>query len=145
MFDLELNRKWIAILGGIILVVLGLKYLLRPNVSVAPNDKLSNGNTLSLLSAGFLVNFVNPFVFIVWITLTVHARSQYPRYGDQWLFLTAVLLGIFTGDLLKSLFAHRIGRLLATDALKRVYSVIGVALLIFSIRVFLFAFEGLFE
>lgn len=138
--DLEMNRRWVAIAAAIVLIALGLKYILAPNVQVANKGKV-NGSNVGLLSAGFLVNFVNPFVFIVWITLSAHAYAQYELIAEQWTFVVGVLAGIFTGDLLKALFAERIGKLLAPAVLLRVYKFIGIALLLFSIRALLYAFE----
>jgi threonine/homoserine/homoserine lactone efflux protein len=86
-----------------------------------------------------LVNFVNPFVFLVWISVIGLARGKYGAGQELWIFLGAALLGILTTDTLKVIFADKIKPLIQPKFLLRAYQVIGIVLIGFGIRLVWFA------
>lgn len=139
-FKNEENQFYLAVGGSVILFGLGLKYLLKPNVNVDAELKLHAGHYTAYFTKGFLVNFVNPFVFLVWISVIGLAQGKYGSGQDLWLFLGASLLGILTTDTLKVVFADKIKKLIQPKFLIRAYQVIGVVLLGFGVRLLWFAF-----
>ena len=128
------NQIWLAIGGMAILLGLGLKYIIKPSIDVDKMVKLSAGDYSKHFAKGFLVNFVNPFVFLVWIGVIGFAQAEYGKSEDLYGFLTASLFGILTTDSLKVVFAHRVKRLLQPKILTRLYRVIGGLLIIFAGR-----------
>jgi threonine/homoserine/homoserine lactone efflux protein len=127
------NMWYIGVVGGLIVIGLGLKFALRPKVNMNDVKKLKPGNYLSFYSQGFLVNFINPFLFAVWLFVMAGAASSYPAVGDYWMFLVGVLLGIPTQDASKVLLAHRIKYLLNNTWLTWIYRVVGITLIVFGI------------
>jgi threonine/homoserine/homoserine lactone efflux protein len=134
------NQFYLAVGGSIILFALGLKYLLKPNMNVDEQVKLHAGHYTAYFTKGFLVNFVNPFVFLVWISVIGLAQGKYGAGQELWVFLGAVLLGILTTDTLKVVFADRIKKLIQPNFLLRAYQVIGIVLVGFGVRLIWFAF-----
>lgn len=133
------NQFWLAIAGSIILFGLGLKYLIKPSLkSVEISDTLGAHHYTYFFAKGFVVNFVNPFVFLVWIGVIGYSRLKYGLTHDLFFFLAAALLGILTTDSLKVIFAHRLKALIRTDYLVHVYRVIGIVLIGFGIRMLWF-------
>ncbi len=139
LFRQSVKDEWIALASGIILVVLGVIYIVRPELNMDENVRLGRKNALGLMTSGFLVNFVNPFVFVIWIGFSLHASSAYGPGDDEWIFLGAILLGIFISDLTKALFAPKLRTLLSPVALKKVYRLIGIGMVLFSVRMFIHA------
>lgn len=133
------NQLGLAIAGCIVLFGLGLKYLLKPSVNIESGDLPNAARYTTFFAKGFVVNFVNPFVFLVWIGVIGVARAEYGVTLNLFLFLLAVLLGIFTTDALKVVFAHRLKPFIRPDYLKHVYRVIGIALIAFGIRMMWYA------
>lgn len=133
------NQFYLALGGSAILFGLGVKYLLRPNVNVDGQVKLHAGHYSMYFTKGFLVNFVNPFVFLVWISVIGLAQGKYGSGSDLWVFLTAALLAILTTDSLKVVFADRFKKFLQPQFLTRAYQVIGVVLIGFGVRLLWFA------
>lgn len=125
------NMWYIGIIGGIIVIILGFKFLFRPQVSMGDVKKLKPGNYFGFWSQGFFVNFVNPFLFAVWLLLMAGATSSYPETGDYHWFLLGVLLGIPTQDASKVLLANRIKYLLSNNWLKWIYRAVGIIMVIF--------------
>lgn len=133
------NQFYLAVGGSIILFGLGLKYLLKPNVNVDEQVKLHAGHYTAYFTKGFLVNFVNPFVFLVWISVIGLGQGKYGAGEDLWIFLGASLLGILTTDSLKVIFADKIKPLIQPKFLLRAYQVIGIVLIGFGVRLVWFA------
>ena len=133
-FENAQHQSLMALAGSAILIGLGIKYALNPSIESKPAPR---NNTLSILNhfiKGFLVNFVNPFVFVVWIGVIAFATTKYQLPPDRMYFLAGVLLMILTLDTLKALFAHRIKGFFKPDLLRWVYRAIGVGLIGFGIR-----------
>ena len=140
-FQDVLNQRIIAVAAGMILLLLGLKYVFRPNLDTSENIKIGTKSILGVFSAGFLVNFVNPFVFTVWIGLTIHTSESYASTRSQWLFMLGALVAIFMGDVLKAAFAPKLKAFLNERSLIKLYRVIGLFFIGFSIRAFLFSLQ----
>lgn len=142
-FKAEENQYWLGILGSIILVIMGLKFLIFPETKqqdpdCEPIKKITKTKYLSFFTQGFLINFINPFVFVVWIGLIGYAQSQYGYNTNLFLFLGATLLGIFAADLTKVYFAQKIKRFMTPIFLKRLYRIFGIILIIFGLRTILY-------
>lgn len=147
IFTLGLNKvgaspevmNWSAGIGAIILTVLGLKYIFKPNLTTQAKLPKSINIAGSFLN-GFLVNFVNPFVFVVWAGVYIYTKEKYPSEMDQYISLSGVLLGILSTDLAKVFLADKIRPLLKPTILMVTFKVIGLVLLIFAVRLLLYLF-----
>lgn len=140
LVEVWVTGPWMAVAGGGLLVCLGVRYIIRPSTVIDRSVRISSKDLGKLFASGFLVNFVNPFVFVVWIGLTVHAINVHGQGNGERLFLLGVLSGILLTDLAKAVLAQRLRPLLTSTVLERVHLIIGLALLLFSIRVFIHAF-----
>lgn len=140
------NQFWIGIIGSLILLGLGIKFLIKPETKTKSPEspipqKISKTNYVSYLVQGFLINFINPFVFIIWIGIIGYAETEYDYGKDMLAFFTAVLLGIFSTDLLKAYFAHKIKKFLTKRFMRNISRVFGVILIVFGVRVLLYVFR----
>ena len=139
-FENPLNQHWLAIAGSVILFGIGLKYLIKPDVNVDKDLKLKAGDYTAYFIKGFLVNFVNPFVFLVWIAVIGTGQERHGTGEDLWIFLGASLLAIILVDSTKVVFAHKIKELIQPKFLLKAYQVIGVVMVGFGVRLLWFAF-----
>lgn len=131
-------QTWIAIAGGVLLLGFGLWYTLVPTVADPETIRLDVASLFGCFVKGFLVNFLNPFVFMVWIGIIGVATARHGYDLDLAWFLTGTVLGILTLDSLKVIFAHRIRPFLKPKILKSVFRVSGVLLIGFGIRLIVF-------
>ncbi len=131
---------WIGLCGGLLLIGIGLRYLYSP----ASRAKLKSRNTATSIfgffTKGFLVNFVNPFVFVVWLGIIAGATSRHGVGRDLVLFLSGSVLGVFTLDVMKVFLANSIKHVLRQNFLKWTFRVSGVLLFIFGLRLMLIGF-----
>ncbi|MEM7161736.1 MAG: LysE family transporter [Bacteroidota bacterium] len=132
-------QYWIALVGSLILLGLGLKYIFKPGNPEAKKKDLKHTDLLAAFSSGFLVNFVNPFVFMVWIGFIVYGEERFHTEQTLWIFLIGILVGIFTQDILKVIFSNKLKQFLKPERLKVVFKWIGVLLIVFAVRLFYFA------
>lgn len=139
------NQFYISLLGASILLGMGIKYIAKPSLETDAEIKLKTSDYLNFFIKGFLVNFVNPFVFVVWISLIGYESTRYGLGIDLIIFLSAALLGILTTDTLKAAFAHKIKSFLKPNILLWTYRVIGGVLIIFGCRLLYYAFFGDFS
>lgn len=128
--------RWFSLAGGLVTATLGLRYWLAPPLALLETPAPSARGMIALFGEGFAVNFINPFVFLVWLGIIKLAERRYATPLDQEVFLGACIAGILTLDLLKVALAHRIRPLLRPATLRLVLRGAGGALLLLSIRLF---------
>mgnify|MGYP001281506995 CR=1 FL=1 len=130
------NEFWLAIVGGIILVVFGLNYIFKPKLPASTPSVKKKMDYATFFTKAFLINFVNPFVFMVWIAMIGKAKLSYDSEQEVVMFLCAALLGIITTDTLKVLGSKYLRRVIEPHFLIKLYKGIGILLLLFSLRLF---------
>mgnify|MGYP003694997399 CR=1 FL=1 len=135
------NEFWLAVVGGIILVVFGLGYIFKPKLPGATTMTVKKKRDYAtFFTKAFLINFVNPFVFMVWIAMIGKAKLSYDTEYEVVMFLCAALLGIITTDTLKVFGSKYLRRVIEPHFLIKLYRAIGILLLAFSARLFYHAF-----
>lgn len=137
-FKDETNQFWLAIVGAVLLFVMGGKYILFPNLKTEYKFDFSNKYYLSFFTKGFAVNFINPFVFIVWVGIITYANETFDAVNHVYAYLAAALLGIFITDTLKAILADKLKRVIQPKFLLKAYKIMGVLLIGFAIRMIFF-------
>jgi threonine/homoserine/homoserine lactone efflux protein len=130
---------WASLIGGTLLLFMGLKYVLKPNLDTTVKGRLQRSSLLVYGINGFLINFVNPFVFAVWFGFVSYTKALYDN-GTALFSLVITLSVIFSTDVLKALFAERISWLIEPQKLKNIFRVFGALMICFSIRLLLHPF-----
>ena len=133
-FNATENQLWIGITGGFLLFFLGIYYLIK--TSFSKQIIMSVRSLFGFFIKGFSINFFNPFVFAVWIAIFQLGNSKFKNTPSFWIFIVAILLGILTTDLLKVFFSQKLRNLLSEQRLLLFSKIIGLILIVFSIRVF---------
>jgi threonine/homoserine/homoserine lactone efflux protein len=127
------HQKWFALAGGLILFVIGLKYALKPDLKTDISGKIKRKSLGVYFLNGFLINFVNPFVFAVWLGFLTLNQSM---YSDRWTFvsLAATLLVIFLTDVIKAFFATKLMKLVQPKQLAKIFRIFGIIMILFAGR-----------
>lgn len=136
------NQMWLGIIGAVILFALGLKYLIKPSLDTEGKKKGKGDGLFGHFVKGFLVNGVNPFVFVVWIGVIGVGQEKYGFDLDLLWYLGAALLGIIATDTLKVVFAHKIKRWIKPNILVWVFRVVGVVLIGFGIYTLIYILQN---
>lgn len=127
-------RPWLAWGGAALLLGFGVSALRGPPTTSPRPAPIKWAGLAGDFARGFAVNFINPFVFMVWIGL-IGAATQRHGFGRALAaYLGGCLLGILTLDVTKVVLAERLRVLLKPTVLRRIMRVAGVALVAFAIR-----------
>ncbi len=129
----ESNQFWIGIIGSIIVFVLGINYLVK-KAKITTEVSIHTRRLHTFFIKGFSVNFFNPFVFVVWIGVFNYGQHKFPDTRFLIVFLSSVLLGILTTDLLKVFLSKKVKKFISVNRLTMFFRITGVVLIVFSIR-----------
>lgn len=133
------NQQWFLLIGACILLFMGYKFLFKPNLKTKVDVKYKRKSLVFYFINGFVINFVNPFVFLVWIGFVTYIESIYVGY-EIVVALVTILLVIFTTDTLKALYARKLKKYIQPHYLKRVFQFFGIIMLGFGVRLLVLYF-----
>ena len=128
----------IGLAGSAILISMGIAYLFKPRLQAPESTRLNASNYLGFFAKGFLVNFVNPFVFVLWMAYIGYATSQTSNDFQMTVFLGGILLGILSVEFVKVFFASKIKVIFRPGLLVWIFRAIGVGLIGFGLRMLSF-------
>lgn len=130
------NYSLIGIIGGVMLVVFGV-FTYRKKVDVGhAEDKviMKAPHVIEFIGKGFLLNAVNPFVWIFWVSIIIGINARFS--GDTLkliLFFTGTLSVVFITDIAKTFGASRLKRFATDKFLILINKIAGLAIIIFGI------------
>jgi threonine/homoserine/homoserine lactone efflux protein len=135
------NQLWFGLASGLILIIFGLvTFSRKPIQSEGENEEFHTAvqqpRLFTYFAKGFVMNIINPFVWIFWIGVVVGISA---RYGGQekelsW-FFSGTLITVLLTDLLKSYGAYNLKRLLTPSKIHMLNRIAGVGLVCFGIFV----------
>ena len=129
----------LGVAGSIVLVLFGLATLLTrpPKFGKEQGIILKKSSYSKLCVKGFLVNTVNPFTFVFWISVMTTAVLQRDLSGQEAsLFFGAILGMIMFTDTLKVLMAKKIRKRMKLQHFRIMRRISGGALILFGLVLF---------
>ncbi len=136
----EESKFYLALAGGVILIAMGVRYFLKKKTTAEETIELKVKHYAGFFTKGFLVNFVNPFVFAVWLGIIAVAGNKHGFDVDLGIYLSGTLLAIFICDMSKVFLAGKIKNILKPQILFVLYKIIGVCLVLLGMRLLYVAF-----
>ena len=133
----EVTIKWLAFAGGLLLLGMGIKYLFFPSNTTKITSKNKTNSYWIIGLNGFLINFVNPFVFGIWVLFLSINQTKFESETAVVTSLISTLAIIFLTDLLKVFFAHKLKKFITSKRLKLIYKVFGIIMIVFGLRLFI--------
>ena len=135
--SLNAHSTQIGWLGGGLLIIFGLVALFK-KVSLSEKElKLPDDSKTLLIDTGkgFMMNTLNPFVLVFWLgVITAVNAGQFGGKAYTLFFFIAVIITVFSVDLLKSFLASRLKRLLTQNVLVWMNRISGTALILYGIK-----------
>jgi threonine/homoserine/homoserine lactone efflux protein len=130
-----------AYIGGGILFLFGIYYLALKNRKLRAPDSthIEEKSMMRYLLKGFVINAISPMVPLFWIgTLSIVTIDfGYTKNSEISMFYTAVLTTVLATDIIKAWLAGRLRGLITIKRMKVINVVVGIALIIFSVRLFM--------
>lgn len=106
-------------------------------VAKNPNSRLP-----WMLAKGFLLNLLNPMVLFMWIGVMANVHHVYITRSDVLLFFAGTLGTIFVLDILKSLGANSLKRILTHNIMLLIHYVMAIALIVCGVVLLYNVFSG---
>ena len=134
-------QAWLGLIGGIILLVFGMANFLKKLKETAPAVELkSSGTVWREVGKGFILNGINPFVLLIWFGVGVAVMNY--NQQQKIAFFGGALATVLLTDFLKAYSATKLRRWLTSKFIHRMNKLVGVALMVFSIKLFYFAYQS---
>lgn len=136
------HEKIIGGVGAVFLLSLGVYNIFFKKISLAPQidpkERIMRKRELLLIfSSGFLMNLLNPSVFIFWLvnSLAILADSKTEAHPIQYriIVFTTCLLFVLAGDIAKVLLANNIRRKLTPHNIHIINRIAGILFIVFAL------------
>lgn len=117
---------WMSLIGGTILIAFGVTVFFSNANPLAEGKSYSARSYLGFWLKGFLVNTVNPFTFVFWLSVvSVNVLGRKLNNVDSSLFLGAIMLTIILTDTAKVFLAKVIKNKLKTSNIRLISKIAG--------------------
>jgi threonine/homoserine/homoserine lactone efflux protein len=130
-------RQYMGYVGGGILILFGLYHLLiKSRKSITGAKAASEKKAYRYFIKGFFINAFSPMVPLFWIGTIGVATIDfgYTENGEFFVFFAALLTTVLLTDVLKAFLAGRLRKAITPKIMRWMNIVVGVALLLFGIR-----------
>lgn len=130
----ESFQFWLGMAGGIVMILFGLGSIMK-KVDLDLNErKHEYKDYLGFGLKGFLVNTVNPFTFLFWLsTISTYIIGRKINNTEATIFLGSILFMIIFSDSLKVILAKSIRSKLQSKHIEAFSKVAGVGLFCFGL------------
>ncbi len=139
----EKSQRFMGILAGIILVVFGAFHFKAPVSKKDDMPELILPSAFSMLSKGFLLNFLNPAVWLLWLG-NVSAVSKSMKYSvvNMIVYFSLTLGLVLLVELAKVSAAGKLKKILTQSTMHKINVFTGGLLVIFGfVLIYNFFFE----
>ncbi len=128
--------------GGAIILITGVLSLLKKEHRPEEQIKtIKKGFTRQFIK-GFVLNGINPFVLLYWLGVMTMVTVNYEYESHQMIAFFIALIGtLFITDISKVVLAHKLRAWITPKRINWMNKIVGIALILFSLRLFYFAFE----
>lgn len=140
--DMEaaLHNIYVALIGGAGIIVMGV-YTFRKKTKPASGKhghmkfkSLENVGRRRLLLHGFLLNILNPFIWVYWVSVITLLSGEVGLYGaDRYVFFAGLLGATLGCDLVKCRLAAMLQQLITAKVLNIFNKVTGLILIAFGV------------
>ncbi len=134
---------WMGLVGGFVLIVFGVATFFNNSKLNFEKQKHTKNDYFTFFSKGFLVNTINPFTLIFWLTvISTKVIGEKISNSDATIFFGAIMMVIIVTDFIKVFLAKLIRNRLKVHHFTLISKVAGVGLMIFGL-VFLWKSQSL--
>jgi threonine/homoserine/homoserine lactone efflux protein len=124
----------IGVLGGCVFIIYGIylfaKKETKKDIAIDTKSKSRHLRNIPTLVKGFVMNSLNPSIFIFWITILTQfiKRYHHPSNLDTKIFIVCVLLTFFATDIIKIHSANRLLEKITVKNMKTIHIIAWILL-----------------
>ncbi len=125
---------WLGLTGGVVLIITGVLSFFKKTSLEFSSSGLKTFTILNYFTKGFLVNTINPFTFIFWLSvISTLVATRHLNKLETSLFLGSIMFVIIVSDSLKVILARMIRARISEVTLTHINRISGILLMIFGI------------
>lgn len=129
----ESFQFWMGASGAIVLFIFGLMLIFKKPVMSEDQEMISMKNFATLFTKGFLINTINPFTFIFWLSvLSTYMIGRKISQQDLSILLFTIMCMIIFSDSVKVFLAKSIRKEIEYKHLVIISRAAGIGLIIFA-------------
>lgn len=129
-------RKILGIIGSIFLLLMGVFYVFFKKIKLQNPEggivKFTRSDVLKIFSSGFLLNTLNPNVFLFWLGTATAFASEY-SFNERIIIFSICLVINIAADILKVLMAGKLRTRLTLHNISLINKISGTILIGFGI------------
>lgn len=129
-------RKILGIIGSIFLLLMGVFYVFFKKIKLQNPEggivKFTRSDVLKIFSSGFLLNTLNPNVFLFWLGTATAFASEY-SFNERIIIFSICLVMNIAADILKVLMAGKLRTRLTLHNISLINKISGTILIGFGI------------
>lgn len=138
------TRMWLGIIGTIILILYGVySWFKKPRIY---KNEIETKNDLSYLKyviKGFVLNGLNPFLIVFWVSIIGLVASNYDySFNQQVYFFAGVLTTILSTDIIKAFLAYRLRAAVTPKKILILNRSVGIILILFGCQMIYFLVDN---
>jgi threonine/homoserine/homoserine lactone efflux protein len=133
------NIIYLAYCGGGVLILFGLYYIFVKSRQGGHGQEVKVRSPFRLILKGFIINGLTPVVLLFWIgTVSVAANEfGYVTPGKAIPYFAAIVVTVFSTDLIKAKLADKLRAVLTTTFTKRLNIILGIGMVFFGAKMIL--------
>lgn len=127
-------KYWFGVIGGGTIIIYGIMSMFKKSKIAHVEINVKKRDYFGFFFKGFVINFLNPFVFIFWFNaMGVVSVEGFEGY-EKLFFFIGVLATIFSSDILKAFIAQKIQKIINPQYMHWVNMVAGAVMLGLGVR-----------
>ncbi len=125
---------WMGLVGGAVLIGVGMATYVKKTTITFDKKGIGAKGYFRLWFRGFMINTVNPFTIIFWLSIaTTRVSRRHLDTQEALIFMTSIIAVIILTDSLKVFLAKWIRTKITSEILKWINKIAGVALILFGL------------
>jgi len=125
---------WMGIVGGIVLIGVGMATFVKKATITFDKKGIGAKGYLRLWLRGFMVNTVNPFTIIFWLSIaTTRVSRRHLDNHEAFVFMASIIAVIVLTDSIKVFLAKWIRTRITPEILIWINKIAGIALILFGL------------
>jgi threonine/homoserine/homoserine lactone efflux protein len=136
-------KFYLGILGAIIMIGFGFSSIFRPVPRRGSRRyEMDSNSYLRKILKGFMLNSLNPFIFLFWLGVAgLVTVEMHFNFDQASLFYVGVITMVLSMDITKSFLANKLRMFVTPHFMKIINRGVGIVLILFGIRLFYYAME----
>lgn len=133
-------KRMIGIVGSIFLIGMGVVYIFFKKIKLqsaqqGAENKFSKTDMVKIFTSGFLINTINPNVFVFWLGVATAVAGKFTL--TQRIIVFSICIGFnILADVLKVIMAGRLRKRLTMHTISIINKVSGTILIAFGVALF---------